>query len=87
MKLFKKFFGIEKQTNKAKLEIITNLIDSIEIKNGVVHIKTSKDLIIENEGSTLFFNKGYQILIGKEIHFNPEIDLNTPKTIKNLIEI
>ncbi len=66
-------------TKEKKLDIILDhLIDSIELRDDVIYIKTKKDIAIENEGNTIIINKGVQVLLAKEIHLNPNIsDLET----------
>lgn len=67
-------------TQEKKLDIILNhLIDSIELKGDMVHIKTKKNIAIENEGHTVIINSGMQVLIAKEIQLNPKIDFSDAK--------
>lgn len=74
----KKIYRIIKgDTQEAKLDIILNhVIDSIELRGNVVHIKTSKDIAIENNGNIVTINSGMQVLLSKEIHLNPNIDFS-----------
>ena len=65
------------ESKSQKLEVILEyLIDSIEVKGNIVHIKTSKDLVLENNGNTVFFTKGYNIQVAEKIHLNPDFNFN-----------
>jgi len=87
IKNIKKFFNIEKtkQDNKNKLDIILNdVIDTIQVKDDLVIIKTKKDFVIQNEGHFVHINKGMHVNLSKEIHLNPIIDMNFEKDFNSL---
>ena len=70
----------------AVLRVLSSLIDSIEIKDDNVYIKTSKNIIIQNEGNTVTINSGYSVNIAKEIHLNPDIKKVDFKTLEYDLE-
>lgn len=58
-------------------ELVDHLIDEvIFIDENTTKIVISKNLVIENDGTTISINKGYSINIAKEIHLNPKFDDN-----------
>jgi len=63
--------GIENLT-----KIINSLVDSIEVRDGVVHIKTNKNIIIENDGHLVTVNNGLNVTLAKQIHLNPKINFD-----------
>lgn len=68
---------IKGDTEEKKLDIILNhVIDSIELRGDVVHIKTNKNIAIENDGHVVTINSGMNVTLAKEIHFNPNIDFS-----------
>jgi len=71
--------GIQKYTNKKdKMDILMNVIDSIEIneQNNSIHIKTSKNLIFENNGHSVFATNGINVQLADVIQLNPKIQFN-----------
>ncbi len=62
---------------ESKLEIILdNLIDSIELKDDLVIVKTKKNVVVQNEGHFVQINTGAHVMLSKEIHLNPIIDMD-----------
>ena len=68
------------ETSLNKLNIILNdIIDTIEVNDSNVFIKTKKNIIVQNNGSLIQINNGVHVMISKEIHLNPNII--TPNSI------
>jgi len=70
-----------------KLEVILDhLIESIDIRGDIAHVKINKDLILENNCSFISVSKGYNIVLADKIHLNPNIKLDTKddKQIENI---
>ena len=61
------------------LEAILDSIDSVSINpvTNLVHIRTSKNIAIENDGHMIVVNSGMQVLLSKQIHLNPKINFST----------
>lgn len=61
-----------------KLDIILGMIDSISVnpETNLVHIKTNKNLALENDGHMVVINSGMQVLLSKQIHLNPKVDFD-----------
>jgi hypothetical protein len=79
MKLLKKVKDIYRviiaDTKQDKIDaLFEHIIDKIEIIDDNVHIKTKKNIVIENYGHTVVINKGMNVNIAKQIHLNPKID-------------
>lgn len=88
MKLIKKAAGAIKQVftgKNEKLEILLDAIDSITVdpNTNMVHIKTSRNIAVENDGHMVVINKGHQVLMSKAIHLNPSINFDD----KNMDEL
>ena len=68
-----------------KLDIILSMIDNITIdeNTNMVHIKTNKNLVLENNGHTVMITKGVNVQLANIIHLNPKIDF----TDKNFDEL
>jgi len=64
------------QTNQEKLNLILNIIDSIEMTDNNIVIKTSKNIAIYNDGNTIHINTGQHVMLSDTIHLNPNIQLN-----------
>ena len=62
-------------TPSNKLEKLASLIDSITVQDDKVHIKLSRDIIIENSGNTVTISGGMSITIATEIHLNPVLPI------------
>jgi len=65
-----------------KTKTLFNIIDSITETKNTIYIKTNKDIVIEHQGHIITINKGYNITLAKEIHLNPNINLN--KDLSNI---
>jgi hypothetical protein len=72
IKKIKNYISKKKET----IDILYSLIESIEEKEGTVFIKTNKNIAIENNGHFVLVNKGMSVNISKEIHLNPNININ-----------
>jgi hypothetical protein len=61
-----------------KLDILLDMIDSISVNNetNTVHIKTRKNLALENDGHMVVINSGMQVLLSKQIHLNPKVEFD-----------
>lgn len=65
------------ETKEDKLDIILNhLIDSIELKDDLVIVKTKKNVVVQNEGHFVQINSGAHVMLSKEIHLNPIINMD-----------
>jgi tagatose-1,6-bisphosphate aldolase len=74
-----KFIDNIKRSITSKQEILETLlstVDSITIdeKMNLVHIKTAKNIAIENDGHMVMINKGMNVQLATQIHLNPKID-------------
>ena len=65
-----------------KTKTLFNIINSITETKDTIYIKTNKDIVIEHQGHIITINKGYNITLAKEIHLNPNINLN--KDLSNI---
>jgi len=79
MKLVSKMQKIYKiivgDTRESKIEaLFDHVIDKIEIIDDNVHIKTSKNIIIENDGHSVMINRGVSVNLSHQIHLNPKIN-------------
>lgn len=75
MNIIKRAINYITKSEKSKIDILLNhLIDSIEVKDDVVVIKTSKNILLENDGHVVTLTKGVSVQIAKEIHLNPELN-------------
>lgn len=64
-------------TEQTKKEILLNhLIDSIELRDDTVHIKTTKNILLENNGHVFTINSGMNVIKAKQIHLNPKINFD-----------
>jgi len=74
----KKIYKIIKgNTEESKKEILLNhLIDSIELRGDMVHIKTTKNILLENNGHIFTFNSGMNVIKAEQIHLNPKINFD-----------
>ena len=75
MNIIKKIKNYINKKDKT-IDILYSLIESIEEKEGTVFIKTNKNIAIENNGHFVMLNKGMSVNISKEIHLNPNININ-----------
>ena len=71
-----------KNTTTDKLLILEYLLStiqsvSIDTITGLVHIKTAKNIVIENDGHLVTINKGMNVQIASQIHLNPNIEFKT----------
>ena len=65
---------------ESKQEIILNyLIDSIEMRGDTVHIKTKKNILLENDGHIVTINSGMNVILANQIHLNPKINFEELK--------
>jgi len=64
------------QSNQEKLDLLLNIIDSIEINNNNILVRTSKNIAIYNDGNTIHINSGQHVMLSNTIHLNPNIQLN-----------
>lgn len=76
-------------TNEEKLNRLLSAIDNIEAQaDGSIVIYWRSSVIHQVPGHTATFANGYQILKGKQIHFNPEMKYEIkPNSIEFDIEI
>lgn len=80
-----KLLKVEKKNDKIDV-IFDYLIDTIEVKEDMVYIKTKKNIILENDGSIININKGYSVNISEKIHLNPIINFKK-EDINNIKQI
>jgi len=77
-------------TPEDKLKVLlNNIIDTIEVIDDVVYVKTKCNLMIENLGHYVRIDSGMNVQIAKEIHLNPDVALtkkNFDKLVPLLIE-
>jgi hypothetical protein len=81
MKIMKKIHKIYNiiigNDEESKKDIILNhLIDTIELRDETIYIKTKKNLLFENDGHVVTMNSGMNVTMAKQIHLNPKIDFN-----------
>ena len=74
-KMKKIYSVIVGDTRESKIEaLFDHIIDEIQIVDNNVHIKTSKNIIIENDGHSVMINKGVSVNLSHQIHLNPKIN-------------
>ena len=56
------------------MNVLSSLVDSVELRDDCVYINTSKDIFIKSRGNFVLANKGLQVFISPQLHLNPNIE-------------